>query len=117
MEVAHEYLRDRSQHDLTTHIVVERRGKKEDRDLEFAFRRIRDGANRIGAMPGFEIVFADKRINSAGLQLADLTARPIGRHILEPDQDNRSWLAIKPKLLKDPEGSIQDRGLRIFPPQ
>lgn len=115
MERAHAFLRDRGQHERTTHIVVERRGKREDDDLELAFRRIRDGANYVGEMPGFEIVFADKKTNSAGLQLADLTARPIGRHVLDPTQPNRAWDIIEPKLRRSPAGVVKGWGLKIFP--
>lgn len=115
MERAHAFLRDRGQHMLTTHIVVERRGKREDDDLELAFRRIRDGANYVGEMPGFEIIFADKKTNSAGLQLADLTARPIGRHVLDPAQPNRAWDIIEPKLRRSPAGVVRGWGLKVFP--
>lgn len=115
MERAYAFLRDIGQHGRTTHIVVERRGKREDDDLELAFRRIRDGANQWGAMPGFEIVFADKKTNSAGLQLADLTARPIGRHVLDPIQPNRAWDIIEPKLRRSPQGRVIGWGLKIFP--
>ena len=115
MERAYAFLRDRRQHARITHIVVERRGKREDDELELAFRRIRDGANHRGAMPGFEIVFADKRINSAGLQLADLTARPIGRHVMDPVQPNRAWDIIERKLHRNPAGKIDGWGLKVFP--
>ncbi len=115
MERAHAFLRDRGQHMLTTHIVVERRGKREDDELELAFRRIRDGANYVGEMPGFEIVFADKKTNSAGLQLADLTARPIGRHVLDPAQPNRAWEIIESKLRRSPAGMARGWGLKVFP--
>lgn len=115
MERAHAFLRDRGQHMLTTHIVVERRGKREDDELELAFRRIRDGANYVGEMPGFEIIFADKKTNSAGLQLADLTARPIGRHVLDPAQPNRAWDIIEPKLRRSPAGVLRGWGLKVFP--
>lgn len=115
MERAHAFLRDRGQHMLTTHIVVERRGKREDDELELAFRRIRDGANYVGEMPGFEIIFADKKTNSAGLQLADLTARPIGRHVLDPTQPNRAWEIIEPKLRRSPAGALRGWGLKVFP--
>ncbi len=115
MERAHAFLRDRGQHMLTTHIVVERRGKREDDELELAFRRIRDGANYVGEMPGFEIIFADKKTNSAGLQLADLTARPIGRHVLDPAQPNRAWEIIEPKLRRSPTGAVRGWGLKVFP--
>ncbi len=115
MERAHAFLRDRGQHMLTTHILVERRGKREDDELELAFRRIRDGANYVGEMPGFEIIFADKKTNSAGLQLADLTARPIGRHVLDPAQPNRAWEIIEPKLRRSPAGVVRGWGLKVFP--
>lgn len=115
MERAHAFLRERGQHLLTTHLVVERRGKREDDELELAFRRIRDGANYVGEMPGFEIIFADKKTNSAGLQLADLTARPIGRHVLDPAQPNRAWEIIAPKLRRSPAGAVRGWGLKIFP--
>lgn len=115
MERAHWFLRDRGQHMRKTHIIVERRGKREDDDLELAFRRIRDGASFEGAMPGFEIVFADKKTNSAGLQLADLTARPIGRHVLDSTQPNRAWDIIEPKLRRSPAGVVRGWGLKVFP--
>ena len=115
MERAHAFLRGCGQHGLTTHIVVERRGKREDDELELAFRRIRDGANYVGEMPDFEIVSADKKTNSTGLQLADLTARPIGRYVLDRGQPNRAWDIIEPKLRRSPTGAVAGWGLKIFP--
>ena len=115
MERAYKFLHAKGQHDRQTHIVVEKRGRREDDDLELAFRRIRDGANLEGPMPGFEIVFADKKTNSAGLQLADLTARPIGRHVLDPTQPNRAWDIIEPKLRRSPAGVVRGWGLKVFP--
>lgn len=104
-------MKEHDQHWETTHIVVERRGKREDDDPELAFRRIRDNS----AMPNFEIIFADKRTNSTGLQLAASTARPIGRHVIDPGQPNRAWEIIEPKLRRDPKGDTAGWGLKIFP--
>ena len=115
MERAFHFLRDRKQQERTTHIVVERRGRHEDDELELAFRRIRDGANAVGPLPCFEIVFADKKTNSAGLQIADLTARPIGRHVLAPQQPNRAWEIIRQKLRRSSTGAIERWGLKRFP--
>ena len=115
MERAYYFLREQEQHKHITHVVVERRGRREDDELELAFRRIRDGANYQGKMLGFEIVFADKKINSAGLQLTDLTARPIGRHVMEPAQTNRAWDIIERKLYRNHAGNIEGSGLKIFP--
>ena len=115
MECAHTFLEEQGQHGRTTHLVVERRGGQEDNELELAFRRIRDGANQIGEMPDFEIIFADKRTNSAELQMADLTARPIGRHVLDPSQPNRAWDIIEPKLYRGPTNDVAKWGLRTIP--
>ncbi len=115
MERAYAFLRDQGQHTRATHIVVECRGKREDDELELAFRRVRDGANQWGAMPGFQLVFADKKTNSSGLQIADLTARPIGRHVLNPAQPNRAWDIIEPKIRRSPAGKVEGWGLKVFP--
>lgn len=115
LERAYGFLKDRGEHERQTHVVVERRGRREDDELELAFRRICAGANRWGAMPGFELVFAHKLINSAGLQIADLTARPIALHHLRPDQPNRAFDVIKPKLRRSPTGDTEGWGLKIFP--
>ncbi len=61
-------------------------------------------------MPGLEIVFADKKTHSAGLPLADSTARPIGRHALGPTQSNRAWDIIEPKLHRSPQGEVSGWG-------
>lgn len=115
MERAYAYLKDRDEQIEQTHIVVEKRGKREDDALELAFRRIRDGASDWGPMPAFEIVFADKRTNSAGLQLADLTARPIARHTLNRAQPNRAYEIIQTKFCRGPAGAVDGWGLKIFP--
>lgn len=83
------------------YFVFERRGAKEDKDLELEFRRIADGENifRV-AFSGFNIRFADKLSNSTGMQLADLTARPIGLNYLRPMQKNRSFEIIRDKIHK-----------------
>jgi len=64
-----------------------------------------------------EIIFADKKTNSSGLQMADLVARPIARVILDlPGQPNRAWPIIEKKLFT-PRGasSYSGWGLKIFP--
>lgn len=115
MERAFAFLKDKGEHQRKTHIIVEKRGKREDDALELSFRRIRDGTNKWGPMPGFELVFADKRTNSAGLQLADLTARPIGRYILDSRQPNRAYEIIERKFRRNPRGVANGWGLKIFP--
>ncbi len=57
----------------------------------------------------------DKKSNSTGLQIADLTARPIGIKTLRPDQPNRAYDIIEKKLRKSPQGDVKGWGLKIFP--
>ncbi|MGH8503683.1 MAG: DUF3800 domain-containing protein [Gammaproteobacteria bacterium] len=75
-------LQARGQRGRTTHVVFERRGKKEDAALELEFRRIMDTTPMQGLADSLDLVLADKACNSAGLQLADMIARPIGRYLL-----------------------------------
>ena len=100
---------------LLTHVLCEARGRNEDAELELAFRRICDGDNRDASKMPFEPVICDKKSNSTGLQLADLIARPIGMHMLEPEQANRAWQVIREKLDKDHDGHALGHGLKCFP--
>jgi hypothetical protein len=122
IEALYKFLLEKGQHEKKTHVVVECRGKKEDRELELEFRRICDGNNRLGISLPFEILFADKKVMSSGLQLADLVARPIGLYYLRPRQGNRAFEVLKKKFYceggreqagKDYEGC----GMMIYPEQ
>ncbi len=97
------------------HVVFEQRGPKEDTELELEFRRACDGHNLKGWTYPFEFVSADKRGNSTGLQLADLVARPIGLYVLRPEQSNRAWDILEPKLRRSPSGKTWGWGLKVFP--
>ena len=83
--------------------IFEKRGAKEDKQLELEFYRIVNNYNDFGNCGvnfkemKFEIKFAGKEHNSTGLQLADLLARPIGMKVLKPDQENRAYEIIKGK--------------------
>lgn len=101
MEKLYDLLHEKAQHDKKTHVVVECRGKKEDRELELEFRRICDGNNRLAIQYPFEVIFSDKKTMSTGLQLADLVARPIGLNVLRPEQVNRAFGVLKSKFYCD----------------
>lgn len=92
-----------------TPVICEARGRREDDALELEFRRV------AASIPGLEIHFVDKRANLPGLQLADLVARPIGRHVLAPQQPNRAFDVIQPKLRRGPRGQVEGFGLKVFP--
>jgi hypothetical protein len=98
-----------------THIVVEQRGRVEDDELELEFRRICAGNNYFRQSLPFQLVFADKKSNSAGLQLADLVARPIGLNKLKPDQNNRAFEIVNAKFFTSSQGDKTGYGLRCYP--
>lgn len=115
MERVYRFLKDNDQLDKITHCLFEKRGRKEDAELELQFRRIADGANYLEKrLDCLESVFVDKKANSSGLQIADLTARPIGLKILRKDQPNRAYEIIHRKLRTGPNGPL-GWGLKIFP--
>jgi len=53
------------------------------------------------AHENFGIEIHIKSAGGLGLQFADLMARPIGIHVLRPDQSNRAWEIIKEKICPD----------------
>lgn len=122
LETLYEFLEEKGQADKRTHVVFECRGKKEDRDLELEFRRICAGANKLSILFPFDVVMADKKANSAGLQLADLVARPVGLHLLRPTQPNRAFDVLKLKFFcsggrQNVGTGFEDWGLKIYPPK
>jgi hypothetical protein len=98
-----------------THVIFECRGAKEDRDIELEFRRVASDNSKCNPVP-LSIVMCDKRGNSAGLQVADLVAGPIGAKVLRPDDRQRAYDLIKEKFRKSPSGKIEGWGLKVFPP-
>lgn len=118
----YDFLSEKGQEKRQTHVIVECRGKKEDRELELEFRRICDGQGmRTQTLP-FQVVFADKKTNLAGLQLADLVARPVGIASIRPHQPNQAFDILKAKFYceggraKAGEG-YESYGLVIHPPR
>jgi hypothetical protein len=97
-------LREKGQAEKVVHVLFESRGKQEDADLELEFRRICANQRNWGykkpdfTQIKFEPVFVKKGANATGLQLADLTARPIALNVLRPEQENRAYDIIKTKL-------------------
>lgn len=112
--VAH-FLKIKAHVDRDTFIVFEARGAKEDQALELEFRRVCDGANRYRNPLPLRILVADKKTNSEGLQLADLTARPIGLSVLRPGQPNRAWDVLQEKFFTGDYNCVTGNGLKVFP--
>jgi len=107
-------LQENHQTDKTTHIIVEARGRKEDEELKNEFQNIINKNNFFNKVLPFELIIAHKQINSDGMQLADLMARPIGRKYLKPKQTNLAFETIKDKFRKV-NGKYKNYGIKIFP--
>lgn len=120
LETLHAFLEEKNEGDALTHVVVECRGKREDHELELEFRRVCDGANRLGKPLPFDVIFADKKVDSPGLQLADLVARPVGMSVIRPFQANRAFEILKQKFFRNRARprigqGHEDWGVTIFP--
>lgn len=114
------FLKEKDQHNKKTFIVFEQRGLKEDRDLELEFRRVCDSNNYFKTCLPLEVKFASKKVNSTGLQIADLVARPIGNHVLRPEQTNRAFDVLKYKFYcaggrENAGEKYEGYGLKVFP--
>jgi hypothetical protein len=103
--------------DANLAIVIEKRGKKEDKQLEDHFQRIvARGTGKLTAgqlancKPTFS--FRNKKENINGLQLADLVAYPIARYVIEPNRANPAFDVLQPKIYQV-NNSLN--GLKIYP--
>jgi len=108
-------LQARGQVGRATAVIFESRGGNEDRQLELEFRRIMDATRMEGMAQTLEFHIASKQVNSSGLQLADMVARPVGLKIIRPQQANRAWDMIEPKFPRSATGRIHGYGLKVYP--
>jgi hypothetical protein len=109
------FLTKKNQQDKIIHLIVESRGKKEDDELELEFLRVVKHVelpNKLSFRLSnikFSLKFVSKQANMAGKQIADLIARPIGRYVIDPSQENRAVEIIKKRI------SANQWRLKIFP--
>lgn len=111
------YLDEIKNQEKTLHIVIERRGKKEDKKLDEHFQRLVArgtgyvDANRLKEVNP-NIHFRNKKENVNGLQLADLIAYPMARYVIDPYRANPAFDIVAPKIYKK---NGKRYGLKIFP--
>jgi hypothetical protein len=115
LEKLYSFLQTQGQADRLTHVICEARGRKEDSDLKLEFCRVCAGHNSLQKTLPFEIVIADKKSNSEGLQFADMVARPIGLSTFRPHQSNRAMKILEKKLHKNADGLALGYGLHLHP--
>lgn len=107
----------KSETDNALSIVIEKRGRKEDKQLDDHFQRLLGkGTGKLTAEEIAEhhptFTFKNKKENINGLQLADLVAYPIARYVIEPNRANPSFEVLEPKIYRT-DGGLD--GLRIYP--
>lgn len=108
-------LNERGHGTRRTTVVVECRGKKEDAQLKVAFDQIITGNNACRRALPFDLLMVPKAANSAGLQIADLAARPLGSHVLRPEQQSRAYDAIRARIRRSPAGAVLGYGVKVSP--
>jgi len=104
-------------HQEKIHIQAEKRGKKEDEDLERAFLRVTSMGTYYNSATRFRskqfiLSFVAKSENIIGTQIADLVAYPTARTAMTPRKPHPSYGIIESKFYR---GTGRVRGLKIFP--
>lgn len=100
-------------------IVAERRDPTLDHELELAWLNLKIQGTRFLQAKQIEhrilrLNLIEKTANIAGLQLADLIATPIGRHVLGK-QEKKDYRIVESKLHRSPSGRIEGYGLVVLP--
>lgn len=97
-------------------VIAEARGKNEDNELRASFHSLMTQGTYYNQAQRFRnllcpLTFRRKQDNIAGIQLADLCAHPVARHVLKPQQPNRAFDALQNHFYK--AGNVH--GLKVFP--
>ena len=113
LEKVYRFLQEKEQNGRLTHLIIESRMPEENRSLGLAFHRILEKNRDLQHRYPLKLIFADKKVNSIGLQLADLIAYPIGRHVLNPEEKNLAFEIVERKFFQYP--NYLTMGLDILP--
>ena len=111
------YLDSVGKNNIELRTVIERRGKKEDKSLLNYYNQLLDrgtywvnGERMRRYFKRFDMRW--KSENIVGLQVADLVAYPITRHVLNPDGVNLAYDVLK-KNIYQIDGRMY--GMKVFP--
>lgn len=101
-------------------IKIEKRGKREDAQLLSQLNSVLDRGTYYVESQRLKNRVSDfssswKRENIIGLQIADLCAYPLARHILNPKEPYIPFRIIEKKLYCDKDGKYDGYGLKAFP--
>lgn len=102
-------------------VVAESRGLKEDAIVHAEFIRLHLQGTQFVSQSDFRrhlrphIEFFRKRRNVSGLEVADLTARPLAEVVLSPDGDPVRWNVFRDKLYDGGNDEPHKYGLKVYP--
>ena len=101
-------------------IIAERRGGKEDQKLLSQFNSTLDlGTYYVSSerlkMKIKKLGFKFKKDNIVGIQVADLCAYPLARHLLNSEEPYIPFMIIEEKIYCNKEGKYDGWGLKLFP--
>lgn len=101
-------------------IVIEKRGLKEDQQLLAHYNSVIDSGTYHVSSARFQqriskFTMLSKKDNNIGLQIADLCAYPIARHIMNSKEPYIPFKIIEDKLYCSPQGVKIGYGLKVFP--
>jgi len=101
-------------------IFAEERGKREDGQLISHYNSIIDRGTYFVQPDNMkriikEFIFKGKKANILGLQVADLIAYPLARHILNPKEPYIPFEVIKDKIYCNAKKEVNGWGLKVFP--
>lgn len=96
-------------------IIAEGRNPVADRQLRTAFESFRTGDYLGAGMENVELDFATKQDGHPGMEIADLIANPIARHVLGLPEALIPFSVIDAKLRRNQWGSPDGWGLKVFP--
>ena len=111
------YLDSIREEDIELCTIIERRGKKEDMSLLSYYNQLLDKGTYWVSNARIRKYFKRfdmrwKSENIVGLQVADLIAYPITRHVLNPDGVNLAYDVLKKNIYQE-NGKIY--GMKVFP--
>ena len=101
-------------------ITIEKRGKREDSQLLSHYNSIIDRGTYHVTSERFkqrinDFIMKFKRDNDVGLQISDLCAYPLARHVLNAEEPYIPFKIIENKLRRGASGKIDGYGLKVFP--
>lgn len=101
-------------------IIPEKRGRREDDMFIAHYNSIMDSGTYHVNSRRFKqrikhLEFCRKLDNLVGSQIADLSAYPIARYVLNPQEPYIPFSVVKDKIYRSLEGKIDGYGLKVFP--